>query len=173
MATAKGLFGRSDARPEFPALLAYYEAIRGDRPMPARRDLDPTAIPELLGKLSLFDVEEGVPPQFRCRLFGELQVALLGQELTNRPIDAVAVPELRNQLRRHLQLVTEGRAPRFFEEVLASMAGRPRYQRLLLPLSAAGGTVDTILTSTLPVDPSIRRAEDWLRPVTAAGPGRG
>lgn len=155
-------------RPEFLTLYDYYETLRDGRPMPSRRDIDPTALPQLLGYLSLIDVQEA-PRAFRYRLCGHYQVALIGQELTNKTIDAIEVAEVREHVRRHLEAGVRTRQPQFYEEALASMAGAPVYQRLLLPLSTDGDRVDTILLSTMAADPAIQRAEDWIKPTAGTG----
>ncbi|MBL8703848.1 MAG: PAS domain-containing protein [Rhodospirillales bacterium] len=58
--------------------LRYWFQIRGDRLMPERRDIDPTALAPLLPKMWLWDV---VPERrdFRCRLAGEEITALFGR----------------------------------------------------------------------------------------------
>jgi hypothetical protein len=65
---------RAGATPLLLAGFDYWEACRGDRPMPARADIDPAAIKPLLPHLILMDVlrnaKPGWPLDFRYRLLG-------------------------------------------------------------------------------------------------------
>ncbi|HWK44161.1 MAG TPA: PAS domain-containing protein [Stellaceae bacterium] len=48
----------------------YWQSLNAVRSPPARRDIDPTAIPRLLGSIMLTDVLPS-PPHFRYRLIGQ------------------------------------------------------------------------------------------------------
>jgi hypothetical protein len=58
-------------------LLAYWRFKRGARKMPARADIDPAEIPDLLPLISLFEIENG---RFRIRLAGHKIVEAYGLE---------------------------------------------------------------------------------------------
>jgi hypothetical protein len=49
--------------------LAYWQDKRGGRPMPSRKDIEPTEIPDLLANVVLVDVTQD-PLDFRYRLIG-------------------------------------------------------------------------------------------------------
>jgi hypothetical protein len=78
------LDGAHEARPSDPVLdklLSYWHGLRGDRPAPMRRDLDPAAIAYGLDRIALVEVlDDG---DLRCLLAGQQLVAALGRNATN------------------------------------------------------------------------------------------
>lgn len=76
--------------PLLQQLQAYWDRCRGDRPMPARADLDPADIKPVLPYLILIDVEPE-PLRFRVRLAGtfayEAREGLRVREMTGRYLD--------------------------------------------------------------------------------------
>ncbi|HUC61081.1 MAG TPA: PAS domain-containing protein [Alphaproteobacteria bacterium] len=60
---------RPPPTPLLRSVLAYWDSRRGAKPMPARADLDPLHIPNLLPRIMLFDVLRD-PLDFRYRLIG-------------------------------------------------------------------------------------------------------
>ena len=64
-------------------LFAYWNAKRGNRPAPSRRDLDPRDITRLLPFLHLIDVEPE-PLRFRHRLVGSELIDTLGRNVTGK-----------------------------------------------------------------------------------------
>lgn len=73
---------------------AYWDAKRAGRRMPARADLDPSDIADLLPYVVLTDVT-GAPPYLRYRLVGTRQAALRGRDPTGMPV-------VGNQIGHHL-----------------------------------------------------------------------
>jgi hypothetical protein len=61
--------------------LEYWQGKRGARRMPARRDIDPIEIPDLLPNIVLVDVERD-PLDFRYRLIGTAITAHLARDYT-------------------------------------------------------------------------------------------
>ena len=61
--------------------LDYWDRKRGDRRMPARRDIEPTEIADLLPNIVLVDVERD-PLDFRYRLIGTAITARLARDYT-------------------------------------------------------------------------------------------
>lgn len=113
--------------PALRALLAHWQQRRGERPMPARRELAEEILTQSLGELILF----------------ELSCANCAEKGESSPAGAVAL--------------TMGMATPY-HEVMRS--GQPMYrrraeahggsvERLLLPLSRDGFTVDAILVGVL------------------------
>ena len=66
------------------ALYAYWNRLRAGRTAPERSDLNPAAIRDLLG--DIFLLELGGADRYRVRLAGTRICALLGRELTGRPL---------------------------------------------------------------------------------------
>ena len=58
-------------------LYRYWAEKKHNRPLPARVDLDPMEIPQLLQNIVLVDVV-GEPPRFRYRLVGTAVIQALG-----------------------------------------------------------------------------------------------
>ena len=66
----------------------YWELIRGHRPIPGPRDIDPVAMPAgILPQLIMIDIEDG--QRFRFRLVGSATVSLAGAEWGGRYVDEV------------------------------------------------------------------------------------
>src|SRR5579863_9702970 len=73
--------------PVLKETLAYWEAKRGSRRMPRRRDLDPLHdIPRLLPNVQLADVIDG-GRRFRMRVVGSRIVEALGRDGTGKFLD--------------------------------------------------------------------------------------
>lgn len=139
----------------------YWNAKRGSRPMPARRDIDPTEIPDLLPYLVLTEVLQE-PPWLRYRLVGTRQVALRGRDPTGQPVIGNHlghhVGKYDDEVMLNYRIASEGR--RFVysystvegpqEQGGSSFGLRPAYGSgtLLLPLSSDGETVDMVFCCT-------------------------
>jgi hypothetical protein len=67
-------------------LLAYWVEKRGERPFPAKAEIDPIEFPYILGYVTLVDVERD-PRRYRFRLDGSILVALSGTDYTGRYLD--------------------------------------------------------------------------------------
>lgn len=131
--------------PVLAQMLAYWRAKRGKRPIPRRRDIDPTEIAPLLPHLQLIDVVDA-GARFRYRLVGTSLVAAFGAEYTGKYLDELFTGERLANARRVYGAVVQHRLPVFL---------RNRYQttldvemianRLYMPLSPDGRTVTLIL----------------------------
>lgn len=72
--------------PRVRRIYEYWDEKRGNRAMPARRDIDPLSIPrDLLPGIVLTEVLRE-PPWLRYRLVGTAQVALRGRDPTGQPV---------------------------------------------------------------------------------------
>jgi len=69
-------------------LFDYWLESAGQRPMPARSDLDPLKVPRLLPHLGLIDIREGVSRAL-FRLAGTRLRDIYGQEITGKRINEV------------------------------------------------------------------------------------
>ncbi len=128
-------------------LHAYWLSKKGTRKAPPRSAINPDEIVKQLSSIALLDVV-GDPPRFRFRLFGTGLVAAYGQDLTGKFADEIDVgdkvpPEML------------GRATKVVRECCINVARsrytkksdrrRVEYERILLPLSEDGETVNMIL----------------------------
>ena len=128
-------------------LHAYWLSKKGTRKAPPRSAIRPDEIVKQLPSVALLDVV-GDPPRFRFRLFGTQLVAAYGQDLTGKFVDEIDVgsrvpPEM---LARATKVVREccinvGRS-RYTKK---SDQRRVEYERILLPLSEDGETVNMVL----------------------------
>lgn len=131
------------------AVWGYWDVRRGDRRCPARADLDPLDIPQLLPHLGLVDVEDD-GRRFRYRLIGTHMNAMLGENFTGRCLD----PENRGAYAALLQDLyadcTRARRPLFSEnEVRYHDGRRVTMRRLILPFAGDDGApVEMLLFST-------------------------
>ncbi len=137
------------AEPRHPALqhlLAYWLSKKGTARAPPRSAIRPDEIAALLPSLAIVDVI-GDPPRFRVRLFGTKLVAAYGEDITGKFTDEIdldtVAPHLEAQLRR---AVRECR-PNVMRVHLTKAEDERRieYERIWLPLSADGETVNMLL----------------------------
>jgi hypothetical protein len=91
-------------------LHAYWSARRGDRPLPARADIDVVEIPTLLPYVFLVEVL-AEPRDFRFRLAGTHFGETTGQEVTGKRIAEVFPPQFGDEVRRIWSKAVEERRP--------------------------------------------------------------
>lgn len=147
-------------------LFDYWRQSAGQRPMPARSDLDPLKVPRLLPSIGLIDVREGLRDA-TFRLAGTRLHDIYGQEITGkRARDVFSGAQADYWCRIHARVAGEG--------IPASGVVRgPAKDRdhivlfwLRLPLSEDGGGVDRILCYDVAASPACgqAKAEHWLPP---------
>ena len=96
--------------PVLRELHAYWSGRRGQRPMPARADIDVVDIPTLLPFLFLVDVLDA-PRDFRFRLAGTHFRETTDQEVTGKHIAEVFPEQFGDEVRRIWSTVVEERRP--------------------------------------------------------------
>ncbi|MDE2228513.1 MAG: PAS domain-containing protein [Alphaproteobacteria bacterium] len=120
---------------------AYWRDKCGVRPMPRRRDIDPTEIPQLLPHLLITELVDG-GARLRYRLAGTAVVAAYGGELTGKNCDEVCPPERRASILANYRLICERRRPLLLRHRYLSSRGAPLVcHRLVMPLSDDGDAV--------------------------------
>jgi len=135
--------------PKLRQLYAYWDGKRGERPMPARADLDPVDIRFVLGDVVLADVIDGEPPRFRIRVHGSNLVDRVHSELTGKMLDEMPAPEFRDLVTRSFRKVVRTKE---WLHVLAArlLDGRmQRYEAIILPLSSDGERVDRLIVGMI------------------------
>ncbi|MBI3452392.1 MAG: PAS domain-containing protein [Rhodospirillales bacterium] len=136
--------------PKLLDLYDYWASKRRGRLLPARADLDPLDIPQLLPHLALIDIEAGTG-RTKFRLVGTAIVGwrhdLAHPDPTGRYIDETEVLLDANGIRWWLAENVRTKAPsyRIEDVVLARRAPSMRLYVLQLPLSADGETVNMVL----------------------------
>jgi hypothetical protein len=126
-------------------LFDYWLSSAGQRPMPARSDLDPLKVPRLLPHLGLIDLRDGVDGGL-FRLAGTRLRDIYGREITGRCLDEVFSGDRARYWRRvHGRVVEKGLPAHGV--VRGPAKGREHVVLfwLRLPLSEDGGRVDRIL----------------------------
>jgi hypothetical protein len=130
---------------ELKQLLAYWEKKKGDRIAPSRADIDPTEIKGLLPYVGLADVQRD-PMRFRFRLVGTEITANYGREVTGRFLDEVDLNQHQHAIGDEYRRVVERCEPVCTTWEITRADGRHiSYERLAMPLSSDGKTVDMLL----------------------------
>lgn len=121
------------------SLFLLWSDRRGDRPMPARRDMPPAAMVGHLPRIALVDVLD-IEPLFRVRLWGTELADRSGIDLTGQPVEFPGV-------RERAEWLVEHRKPYFVHDrpIVWSDRDYRYYDTLALPLSDDGVAVDKIL----------------------------
>jgi hypothetical protein len=134
------------ADPDMIALYDYWLAQRRGRRMPSRRDLDPVDLPRQLPNIMLIDVQQP-PLRFRYRLVGTRVVEASAEDRTGYYFDTVEFFALNPIIMAQYQQVVDSGSPLFSLEPFKNFVNDTTYQveRLILPLSADGKTVDMLL----------------------------
>jgi hypothetical protein len=127
-------------------LAAYWLSKKGRRRAPARADLDPVEIPTLMPHILLIDVE-AAPRRFRVRLMGTAVVNGLGRDLTGRYLDELALNEIQRAMFAEYRHVAQTGEPACATWEYTRDDGRHvQFERLVLPLSRDGTTIDMLLS---------------------------
>lgn len=134
------------ATARFEQALAYWQAKRGARPMPSRRDLDPPfEIPHLLPQLVLIEVGRD-PLDFRYRLVGTAVTRCAGRDPTGmRFADLPHRQPGSRAWAAALRVATEGKPLLADRAYVGPDPDMPACRDLYLPLSSDGERVDMIL----------------------------
>lgn len=150
-----------DVLPTVPLarLLNYWRGLWQGESLPSATAIDPTDMRFILGNVMLVDVIDG-GADFAYRLYGSKIAASVGRDITGRRVSSLAA-----DFGEHLALyfgatfhaVLLRREPLYTEHMAASPDSPvERWQRLILPLTAADGTIMRLLVGNVPVS-----AEDF------------
>ena len=128
-------------------LYEYWNAKREDRPAPTRRDIDPVEIPDLLGFVNIYEVQDE-PRDFKVRLNGSEVVEMLGQDITGKFCSTVISGPDAGSYKTAFDICVDQCRPVIVETSLA-FCGKPYMAQtiIVLPLSSAGESVDMIVTA--------------------------
>lgn len=136
--------------PDLQALYAYWDGKRAGRFAPARADVDPADIPNLLPIMAITEVRHE-PRNYVFRLYGTRLRAMTGRDLTGHWIDEIAHADALKDARREFdEVVDSGRPICSFWK--GPWIGREHWtvERLLLPLSEDGHTVHRVISALTP-----------------------
>jgi len=128
-------------------LVNYWRSIHPQAGLPGRRDVDPVAIPHLLDRMWMLDVETEPRLRFRFRLVSAKNTAVLGNDLTNHYVDDLVSNFQTTVTYRALSTVVEKGLPnwRRGEPDLPHIDEFLDIERVMLPLATDSRSVDVIL----------------------------
>lgn len=125
-------------------LLRYWQLV-GRGGVPARADVDPADIPKLLSNVILIDVQRA-PIRFQARLCGTEVDRLLGRNFTGCYLDDMTAGYFERDILLDYAEVVLHKMPKVTRRsILTGKNSWLHYQRLLLPLSSDGWTVDKLI----------------------------
>ncbi|MDH3236749.1 MAG: PAS domain-containing protein, partial [Alphaproteobacteria bacterium] len=125
----------------------YWRSKVRDGRLPARADIDPVDIHDLLPSIILIDVvTQGDRRRFRFRLFGTEHVEFNQRDLTGMFIDEVFGAEDADKTADAYARVIDDREPHYWRTNVM-LPGREfvHYERLMLPLASDRETVDMLI----------------------------
>jgi hypothetical protein len=129
-------------------LHAYWLERRGERRMPARRDIDPLDFTYLLGHIMLIDVIRE-PLRFRVRLHGTALVKLSAYELTGKLLDELPDTAYRAYAIERCRGLIESGEPAIVHHDRVLDGRRRNYEALWLPFSDDGSIVTMLLCALI------------------------
>jgi hypothetical protein len=137
---------RTDARfPHTATVEAYWHALRGNRVMPRRAEVDPRGIENALEYA--FILEQIAPGVGRLRIAGSHLSDILGMEVRGMPLSAFFMPSARDDLAFVLKKVCSGPCTASLSLQAEPGFGRPALEArlVLLPLRDEMGVINRIL----------------------------
>lgn len=119
----------------FRSVFRHWNALRGDRLMPARSEIDPMAIRSALPCIWIYEREaDGV---FRCRLAGEEINTANGRSIQGLTAREIIGPKFDQVLHKRWNYILD--KPSIFHGNTTNSPARRVVERLCLPLSDASG----------------------------------
>jgi hypothetical protein len=126
-------------------LFRYWSDKKADRFAPARREIEPSELRDLLPHIYLVDVEDR-PIRFRFRLIGTEIVQNFGLDMTGRYIEEIDFSDRAPSVLAHYAAVVTTREPSCHIVHFTRGSGRHlAYERIIMPLSSDGENVDMLL----------------------------
>jgi hypothetical protein len=139
-------------RPEGPSsdvirrLRDYWLRLRGERPMPAKRDIDPAAVPQLLPHLVMTDVLHD-PLRLRYRLIGSYVTSMSGRNPTGRWLDDELYGKRTEDMLWAFRTCIDGSSPVLVrEEVQFTTKEWITIEALLLPIGESNAPINLVLS---------------------------
>lgn len=135
--------------PRIALMWRHWLAARGDKAMPSRRAIDPTAI---LGALPILYMYDFLPAsgRFFCRLAGEEIQAGSGVRGVKKHLDELFPPEIGAVIQRRYRRVVDTPCLVYANGLMRTIVGLVMpIERLVLPLSDDGGTANGLIGATV------------------------
>jgi hypothetical protein len=138
--------------PRFQDLVAYWQAKRGERALPLRRDVDPLQLKAHLGSLNIIECLPGLD-DFRYRLIGTNIVAAYGRDSTGKTVREIYAVEDPEYCAFLLAVYREVATRQVMARLTVNLRPVNKTYRmadsLLLPLDGGDGSVGFILNEVL------------------------
>ena len=141
-----------DCHPNSLVLYDYWSRCRGAHRMPARADIDPLDVPQLMRYLSLLDVLP-TEPRFRYRLVGTGIVEYFGRDPTGWAVDEAAYGAATQDVVAFYARAASGIAVRALWSGRLTSKYSGRFETICLPLGKDHVTADMLLTLTQRLGP--------------------
>lgn len=146
---------------ELRRLLQHWHDLKGERSLPRRADLDPTAIAYCLGNIALVEIEPSFRPRYR--LVGTRLADLLGEDPTGRYVDEMYSTGVRTEALSAYRRTIETGEPDYAERTTNLLFLKFGYYRLLLPFAwRSEGQADLVVAAFFQTDRALRQAVAWL-----------
>ena len=141
---------KSDA---LKALEAYWRSKKHGDAFPTRRDIDPWEMRAFLDHVFLIAVTQN-PMRFWFRSVGGGVSDNFGEDMTGKYLDEMDLDKMQKEITDDYRRTVIEARPVYArcEYVRGEDRRRMRYERLLLPLSSDGESVDMLLGGVLPID---------------------
>ena len=140
------------------AIYQYWLNIKGDKLMPARRDINPSDIPRLLPHITLVRLEDD---RYKLTLVGSENIKAYGAEVTGKYLDEI--PSLYKDAKERYDWLVENKRPYIYEGQLNwSKKNYLDYSIIGFPLSANGIDVNALMFAGFYYFPKDRRTSDPL-----------
>jgi len=136
--------------PRVKGAYEYWLKVRGDKPMPARSDIDPLDLKFCLGWTSLVEVIHEPSRRFRYRLDGSQLASLTGWDLTGRYLDEMQDAAYRELVLMIYSRVADTGAPMFIRNSEEWTDFGYLTESVTLPLSNDGVRVTGLLDVIIP-----------------------
>jgi hypothetical protein len=134
-------------QPRLRVVLDHWHAVRGQRAMPARRDIDPQGLRGALGIVMIARLDP-VQDDFRFSLFGtEIAQAQRG-DFTNKLARDLLPRDFGQAISDSYRQVRSTGRPYYGRLSLAIEREMVSYHRLVLPLGTADSMVDAVLVAS-------------------------
>lgn len=133
--------------PKLLKFLDYWQSKRRDGRLPARADIDPVDLHDMLASIIIIEVvDEGERRRYRFRLFGTEHVEFNQRDLTGKCIDEVFRPDDAARTEATYAAVIASGEPHYWRTNVM-LPGREfvHYERVMVPLASDGETVDMLI----------------------------
>lgn len=135
-------------------LAAYWQTLRREEALPARRDINPAAIIRVMPFVALIDVRRHVPLEMTLRLVGTELARWAGHDNTGRSFAECyrrdIGPDWDRAVRDYQRAILAGEPARRCHQGQRPNGLLFDYERILLPLATDGRTVDGLLLGMVP-----------------------